>query len=227
MIERLKQKMSEMTPNFTFDPSKFNDEIAMNTMWTSTSRSSSSFKSHNLDNDDPNRYEFKPTFFSKIFAGIFLVLGLSMVIWFLQGSGILSGEGVDSDLYMLLVVGSIFAVVGGFMVISSGKPIVFDKSNGYFWAGRKGPETVHNVAELKHAAKLEDIHALQILRRWKQSSGKNSSSYYVYELNLVLKDASRLNVLAHGNGYALIQDTQELAKFLEVPVWNATPVHSS
>ncbi len=225
MIERIKEKFKELNPVSAFDPSQFNDEIAMNTMWNAISRNSSSFKSHTLDNETPNRYEFKPTIFTKIFAAIFLVLGLGMVVWFLQNSGIITGAEVEPE-YMLLGIGSLFAIVGGVMLRTFSAPIVFDKSNGYYWAGRKSPETVHNVAELKHAAKLEDIHALQILRRWKQGSGKNSRSYYVYELNLILKDASRLNVLAHGNGYALVDDARELAKFLDIPVWNATTVNA-
>ncbi len=49
----------------------------------------------------------------------------------------------------------------------------------------------------------------------------NKSSYYSYELNLVLNDGSRINVVDHGNLKRLRSDTQTLSQFLGKPVWDA------
>lgn len=65
---------------------------------------------------------------------------------------------------------------------------------------------------------LDDICAIQLISEY--CSG-DDSSYYSYELNLVLKDASRINVIDHGNKTRILEDTQILADFLDVPVWNA------
>ena len=43
-----------------------------------------------------------------------------------------------------------------------------------------------------------------------------------YELNVVLQDGSRRNVVDHGNLDALRADARELAMFLVVPLWDAT-----
>ena len=50
----------------------------------------------------------------------------------------------------------------------------------------------------------------------------NKSAYYSYEMNLVLNDGKRLNVVDHGNQAKLREDAQTLATFLNVPVWDAT-----
>jgi hypothetical protein len=49
----------------------------------------------------------------------------------------------------------------------------------------------------------------------------NKSSYYSYELNLVLDDGSRINVVDHGNLERLRSDAQTLSQFLGKPVWDA------
>ena len=50
-------------------------------------------------------------------------------------------------------------------------------------------------------------------------TGKNSS-YYSYELNLVLDDGSRINVVDHGDLGRVVRDGSAVAAFLDVPFWN-------
>ena len=88
-----------------------------------------------------------------------------------------------------------------------------------FWKGRKAPNEVLDIHALKNACKLEDIYALQLIAEYVRG---NKSSYYSYEMNLVLKDGNRLNVVDHGNQTKLREDAQALATFLKVPVWDAT-----
>ncbi|MDP6491172.1 MAG: hypothetical protein QGG69_05335 [Kiritimatiellia bacterium] len=49
----------------------------------------------------------------------------------------------------------------------------------------------------------------------------DKSSYYSYELNLVLQDGSRINVVDHGNKTKLREDAATLSEFLGRPVWDA------
>jgi hypothetical protein len=49
----------------------------------------------------------------------------------------------------------------------------------------------------------------------------SKSSYTSYELNLVLEDSRRINLVDHGNRKKLIADAQIVAEFLGVPLWNA------
>ena len=65
---------------------------------------------------------------------------------------------------------------------------------------------------------LYQVHALQIIREYVRG---NKSSYYSYELNLILKDGSRKNVVDHGSIKQLQKDAQTLGQFLGIPVWDA------
>jgi len=51
-------------------------------------------------------------------------------------------------------------------------------------------------------------------------SSKNGS-YWSFELNLVLRDGRRLNVMDHGDYDALRRDADTLAEFLGRPVWDS------
>ncbi len=99
------------------------------------------------------------------------------------------------------------------------QPIVFDKQSGYFWKGRKNPGEVYRPEAIKCWAELENIHALQLISEHCRS---DKSSYYSYELNLVMKDSSRINVVDHGKHDKIRADAAALSEFLEKPVWDGS-----
>lgn len=72
---------------------------------------------------------------------------------------------------------------------------------------------------VKNFAGLEDIHALQLLSEY--CRGGKKRSYYSYELNLVLRNGRRINVMDHGDCKKLREDAQTLSEFLDKPVWDA------
>jgi hypothetical protein len=117
------------------------------------------------------------------------------------------------------LIGSVFAIAGGCLYYFGTKPIVFDKHSGCFWKGRKNPDLVFNKDSIKVWTQLEQIHALQLIA---EHCSSNKCSYYSYELNLVLKDGERINVVDHGNLNKIRDDANTLSKFLGKPVWNAT-----
>ena len=92
---------------------------------------------------------------------------------------------------------------------------MFDKRRGYFWKSRKWPEDeVGHVS--KGCVRMDEIHTLQLVSEYCSGS---KSSFYSYELNLVLQDGSRVNVVDHGNLAKLKRDASELAAFLGKPLW--------
>ena len=52
--------------------------------------------------------------------------------------------------------------------------------------------------------------------------GNNHRAFRSYELNVVLDDASRRNLVCHGDHARLRQDASTLAAFLNVPLWDAS-----
>lgn len=66
---------------------------------------------------------------------------------------------------------------------------------------------------------FSQIHALQIVSEF--ISGKYNN-YKSYELNLVLKDATRVNIVDHKDIEQIRIDAQKTSIFLGVPVWDIT-----
>ncbi len=50
----------------------------------------------------------------------------------------------------------------------------------------------------------------------------DKSTYYSYEINLVLKDGSRINAVDHGKKSKVQEDAKTLAEFLDKPLWDAS-----
>lgn len=223
MFRELVKKLRGLTvESVPYDPSELDDEVAMRTGWGPAKGGGASFRTHRLVEVGPTRAEFRATRGAVIFYTIFLVVGLGIV----SGFAVVSpDDAVPSKLNSALarafpvLLGCVFVVAGGGMLYFAAAPIVFDKRRGDYWKGRLAPYDVPNGRELRHHAKLERVHALQIVSEYCRS---DKSSYYSYELNLVLDDGSRMNVVDHGDRARLREDAERLAAFLEKPVWDAT-----
>ena len=72
---------------------------------------------------------------------------------------------------------------------------------------------------------LDQVHAVQLIdERVRRSKG----GYFIsYELNLVFKNCSRINIVDHGSLGAIRQDSRMLSEFLRVPVWDVIGFHIS
>lgn len=231
MFDKLKDVMhqaTDMAKAMKFDPSKFNDPVAEQIDWRTISRSSTNFKTHKLVTDGVNRAEFKPSLNVIFFSLIFIGVAVGFLIYWLPQE-LEQGISFTAEGLMPFIFPLIFGGVGVIFFLKYRTPIVFDKLTGAFWKGKNEPDHHTNLSSMKNGASLEEIHALQLLRRYNRknsssSSGSSSSrrGYYVYELNIVLKDGTRKHVLAHGGRRAMHDDASELAEFLGVPLWAVT-----
>jgi len=200
-----------------FDPASLEDPVAMLTEWEPLEPGGSNFRTHHLAQVDTNRMEFQASWGAMLFGLAFLLIGLAVCGGFAV-SGLMTDE-YDSWVEPALFAGMglLFAGIGAWLIHSFLAPIVFDKRTGAFWKGRTAPDQTFNALNLKHYAELKDIHALQLLAELVRS---NKSTYTSYELNLVLSDGRRINVVDHGDRDKIAADAQALGEFLEVPVWN-------
>lgn len=220
MLEELVKRLKAMgSPPPVFDPGRFGDPVALQAEWSPLRGGGTNFRTHRLLNLHADRLEFRAAAGAKLFCGFFALVGFLMPSGFL--AAMFLSEEFSAEMGVVAVapvlMGLIFMTVGGVMYYYGTAPIAFDRLRGYFWKGRKAPNEVLNMSALKDACKLEDIHAVQILSE--RCSGK--SSYYSYEMNLVLHDGRRYNVIDHGNLIKIREDAQALATFLNVPVWDA------
>lgn len=91
------------------------------------------------------------------------------------------------------------------------KPIIFDKQSGYFY--KEKPQMTYGMIDPtnRNIIPLSSIHALQIVSE--RVSTKNSS-FLSYEINLILSDKKRINVVDHGNLEKIQADVKQLGEYL-------------
>jgi hypothetical protein len=125
---------------------------------------------------------------------------------------------MDPGMLIPLFLSLIFTALGAYLLYTGTSPIVFEKGRGVFWKGRKGPDEAIDSRDTRNFVRLDHVHAVQLIAEY--ISGK--SSYYSYELNLVLEDGKRIPVVDYGNLGKIREDARTLALFLGRPLWDAT-----
>ncbi|WP_272022464.1 hypothetical protein [Olleya namhaensis] len=155
-------------------------------------------------------FKFKPSLgfalFTLLFVSVayaFLYAGIALYI---------KTQNFDFIFSLVTLVGTMFFIAGNYLLISYFSPIVFNKHSNRFYRG-------FNKHNSKKSTVLSNIVALQIIGE--TISGENGN-YKSFELNLVLKDASRINVVDHGKLKTIIIDTEVLSKHFNIPIWHAT-----
>jgi hypothetical protein len=219
----LKKIISQLTGDVSramIDPSVFQDPVALKTSWQPLARGGNNFKSAGLLIVNEQRIEFRASLMTKLRALVFVVMGLVLAAVFIskQTDKLADYKFKIAD-FIPVAMGVIFAAIGAGMFFSALFPAVFDLRHGYFCKSRLKPERMIDPSKLKRYAELKRVHALQIISEYCKTK---KSYYYSYELNLVLDDGSRINVVDHGNQTALRADAQILANFLNKPLWDAS-----
>lgn len=220
MLNKIKKALKNVsTWKPSFDPSKFNDDIAIKTEWFPLKRGGSNFGTHKLKQVDYNRIEFKSTLGAKIFSFIFLTVGVGIPVFLGVDNFKLYGSFFRSEFLFIVLFGLIFFAAGSWMYYSFSKPVIFDKTKGMFWKGWKAPKRYLSEGNKDSSSRISNIYALQIIPELVRSDNNN---YLSYELNLVLKDGSRMNVVDHGDLGRLRDDSKILSEFLGVSIWDVT-----
>lgn len=189
------------------------DPVALRTGWDPLRPGGANFKTHELV-ASPQRFEVRHSTGGLAFAGVFAGFGALFV---LLGLTVLVRDAQPGGLVPVLV-GSVFAA-GGVYMLRREAPLTFDLQAGVYY---RGPAYRSGVSSPDVQGSLSSIHALQLLQeRIQSSSGNGSSSFTSHELNLVLADGTRVSVLDHGKGEAVLDAAKQLAAALDVPIWQA------
>ena len=209
-MDNLKEAVIDKIQNLpgAFNPEVFEDDIAMQTRWEPLVQGGSNFASRKLEKVSSSRMEYKPTIMGKIFPAIFILIGL--------GVAIIPTVVNDFEIFSSLSTiggGLVFAAIGFIIHYFMSTPIVFDIDNGYFYKGKNDESNISKRCNIK------DIYAIQLIAEW--VSG-DESNYTSIEVNLVLENGSRINVIDQGGDIeGTIIEAGVLAEFLDVPLWNA------
>ena len=193
------------------DVYQFDDDIAATTAWCPLQGGGTNFCTHRLVEQAPERLVFKASGLSLLIPSIFGFVAIACLFSFFFVN--------DAEAFASVIpVGLAFLLVSLLLFYVLIKPIVFDKCSGLYWKGRTRHGLPPKPGELKQSALLSEVHAIQLIPEWVRGS---ENSYYSYELNLILRDCQRLNVVDHGSRRRIREDAEFLAQFLGVPVWDA------
>lgn len=218
MLQKIKGLFKKKIGRELFDPTRFNDPLAEQIGWSPVNGGGSNFQTHRLVKLDYNRIEFKPTLGIKLFSGLFVVVGIAIPLFILY-QDLENGNPIDSNQILFTAVFSLgFVGAGSLFYYLKAKPVVFDKLSGLYWKGRKKPEHNFRTTGKQEGIPFRDIYAIQLLSEYIKG---DKNSYYSYELNLVLSNGERLNVIDHGKKSKIVEDANILSEFLNKPVWNA------
>lgn len=219
MFEKLAEQLRNLrVTRAAVAPTRFTDPLARRTEWGPLIKGGASFGTQALVQIDSSRLEFRPTPGAIMFYIVFMVMGLGALLGCAFAIMAPGQPPPAPGAYLGLLIGCVFVVAGVSALYSGTAPIVFDRQKGYFWKGRKAPDAGPDRAAFTDGTELSRIHALQLITEFCRG---NKSSFYSYELNLVLADGTRLNVVDHGNQGRIREDAAALAAFLNVPVWDA------
>lgn len=188
------------------DLNRFQDPVAKKCDWKPLKPGAANFNTHKLHKTGEDVLEYKPT-------PITLTMGIGFA---LAGVALLASSLFGMiDHWIVLVVGSIFLVVGAILFLQGTKPVAFDNRSKTFRRGRGN----------KDCTPFDQIHGIQILTKIGKVSS-NSDSYqqdryfYAYEMNLVMHDSARTHVMSYTNKDQVINDADLISQMTNAQIWN-------
>lgn len=179
------------------------DDILKSISWKPIKKGGYYYKNRELIKKDKDCYMYKSTrkaYIAPLMAIIIMVIILSMFAIFFNLSIIFP-----------ILIGSICYYI---TIKNNKKVIAFDKNIMYFYKDSIDIIDDNRYVDIKFT-QFNNIHALQILEEYVINGEKR---YFSYELNLVLKNGERINVIDHSNLIKIREEAQQLKKFLTVPV---------
>ena len=177
--------------------------------WSPLVPGGASFRTHCLIAPTPTRIELHPSASARALVGVVASTGViasGFVVW-----GVVVKDGAA------IVTGGVFVLTVGVLSLLLHRQLdnrrCFDAELGCYWRARGAVDQQRPGPD---AVPLSSIRALQITPELVHHS---EGDYTAYELNLVLADGRRVNVLDHGNLERLQTDARQIAAFLRVPLW--------
>lgn len=189
------------------------DPLAQKTGWGALSSQSTNIKSHEMA-ISAERARTKRAGDLWLFFSLFGGIGLCLLLaagWLWRDGNWLAAIAIGVFAMVLLNICR--------QMFFRKKRFVFDKRTGLYSCG------AWPYDELDRGARgaLSDIHALQLIpKRVGRKSDPSIHNFDSFELNLVLHDGYRINVLDHGHQDGMKESAQQLSEFLDKPLWTAS-----
>jgi hypothetical protein len=202
--------------NFELKSTDVDDPVALKVSWNAFNASSTNFKNQAIDVSDDKIRIKQPKKMDQLTA-LFLAPGIATFLYGL--SDFFSGDWLFG--FFMILLGSVLGGIGFNLLKKTSNDFTLDLTKGTYHVGNHLDEVSQRDRFVN--GYIKDIHALQILKERIASSSKDgkSKSHNNYEVNIVLKDGERINIMEHQhieyvNSYAV-----KLSGILGVSIWKA------
>ena len=212
------------------------DPVLEQTSWTPLARNGHAWRTHRLVVHEAEGWaELRPNLpHSRPLLIVSEATGLILIVWQIVRDVLSSTDVVTTGWLPWLTVVLIFMPIYALTL----RTVVFDFRSGRFWEGRmawkarsKGaPPAPPARSATAVGGSLRGIYAIQLLEESVSTSGafapqglshlRHQYFYKSYELNLVNRHGGRLNLIDHADLAGLRRDADQLAWFLDVPLWD-------
>ena len=190
-------------------PDVKNDPIARQVEWGPVVEGGNNYRTHTRI-DEALKIVYKPTFLALV--NIIFITGF-LVFFFFDLYNESASQPIDP--IFKLVTACILAAYF-YSLTRLFQPRIFDLDTRVYRYGWRKPEVEIYYLDNKNCINFEHIHAIQLVDEFIED---DDGDYTSTELNLVLKDHQRVNVLDHSDKASLFRDAKHLGKVLNKPVW--------
>ena len=193
------------TPGLNNGPNRThpgNDPVAEITYWQPMTKGASNFRMQEIK-QTKEALIIQPSFEVKLFCAAFISVGVTPIA--IRYS--LNWQHLDFILDPIISPTSIFIIIGFLIgwVLMKRRVVISKVKQTIYTSGQKVP--------------LHMVYALQVITNI--AGGRGHGVYRNSELNLVLKDGNRINLLNHGDEAYFKHQELQLSNLLSVPVWQA------
>jgi hypothetical protein len=229
-VDRLREKNNDI---FHEKLESFRDSLAKGISWGPKVKGGSKLRTRTMIKSGYSLIRFVPAFGPLVISVLLCVGGLWVMSFITPNISItqylFNFVGIIQLIYFkvqhnpamlgVLLFAFVFLMMGFISLYLLFKPIRFDRDKRLFVAGYAFSKT--------KTISFDDIKAVQIISEHCLKTNHNSThktSYLSYELNLVLKDKSRVNVVDHSDVDEIKRGADAISKMMLVPVWDLSEV---
>lgn len=191
-------KKCERPPDLSFEPVK---------------KGGANFTVARLKTQPDGSLIFCPTFLNWFVSSIFILLTIPFLIPFFT---LRAMPEPGARLFLIFIL-LIFWAVGIFLLRLLLLKPRFDFERRAYYRSITTPRYGDTGENKKDYTPFSQITGLQLLTE--ECRGSKGSSFLSHELNLVLEDGKRINVVDHGGWENIKNDAEELAEKLDLPLW--------
>ena len=199
------KEVSASQPGLNNKPNRVhpgNDPVAEITHWQSMASGASNFKMQEFITTDTG-IKVRVSFEVRLFCWAFILVGLIPALM----EYAISWQDLDSIISPLVSFYGVFILIGVIL------RWIFIKNEIEF------NQSARIIITSDKQYSFSNVYALQVISSI--AGGHGNGIFRNNELNLILKNGNRINILNHGGKTAFYKQEEQLSKLLNVPVWQA------